>query len=648
MAKEMVGTGLVPPHVKSFIQWAEEDTEGFWGTAANKAAHDIYWFKKWDKVFNWDYPHFDWFIGGKTNICYNCLDYNITRGRGGRAAIIEENGGTGETVVITYAQLLDLVKQYAAALRGMGVKKGDRVAIYMPPGIKSAAAMLACARIGAIHVVIFAGFSANAVADRMIISGAQYVLCQDEASRRGKTIPLKPVVDEGIAKCPPDQIKKVAVLKNNENNTPPMKEGRDIFLDEFLAMGEGQSGEYEIMDSNDPLFLLPTSGTTAKPKVTVQKHGGYQIYVYSMAKWIYGLKETDIWFCTSDIGWIVGHSYNVYGPLLVGCTTILFEGTPDYPTKDMWWKVAAKNKATALWLSPTGVRAMMKFGIEQAQKHDLSSIERIFCAGEVLNPAAWKWLQQDVFQNRIPVIDHMWQTETSGPIFANPYGLGLIPIKPGSAHIPVPGVVAEVIDEKDGKPVAPGEKGIVVIRKPFPGLVSTLWNDPETFRMEYWERLPVTKGSYYLGDAASIDEDGYIFFAGRSDEVIKIAAHRIGTVEVESALITHPAVVEAGVSGVPDELKGEVACAFVVLKEEYTPSDELKKELIQHVRNTMGAIVVIKDIQFVGSLPKTRSGKIMRRVMKTLWMDKELGDLSTIEEAASVDEIREAIKKMKA
>lgn len=647
MAKETVGTGLIPPHVKSFMKWAEEDPEGFWGNAAENAAHDIHWFKKWDKVFNWDYPHFEWFIGGQTNICYNCLDYNIVRGRAGRAAIIEENGGTGETTVVTYAQLLDLVKQYAAALRGMGVKKGDRVAIYMPPSIKSAAAMLACARIGAIHVVIFAGFSANAVADRINISGAQYVLCQDEASRRGKTVPLKPVVDEGLAKCPPDQIKKVAVLKHNESNTPPMKEGRDIFWDEFLALGEGQSSDYEIMDSNDPLFLLPTSGTTAKPKVTVQKHGGYQIYIYSMAKWIYGLKETDVWFCTSDIGWIVGHSYNVYGPLLVGCTTILYEGTPDYPTKDMWWKVASKNKATALWLSPTGVRAMMKFGIEQARKHDLSSIERIFCAGEVLNPAAWSWLQEKVFENRIPVMDHMWQTETSGPIFANPYGLGLVPIKPGSAHIPVPGIIAEVIDDKEGKPVAPGEKGIVVIRRPFPGLVSTLWNDAETFRREYWERLPVTKGSYYLGDAASMDEDGYIFFAGRSDEVIKIAAHRIGTVEVESALITHPAVVEAGVSGVPDELKGEVASAFVVLKEGYEPSEELKKELIQHVRNTMGAIVVMKDIQFVSSLPKTRSGKIMRRVMKTLWMDKELGDLSTIEEEASVEEIREAIKKMK-
>lgn len=641
------GTGLIPPQVKNFLDWAAEDTEGFWGAAAEKAVHDVHWFKKWDKVFTWEYPNFKWFSGGLTNICYNAVDYNVLRGRGGRAAFVAESGEHGTTRVITYAQLLSLVKQYAAALRGLGVKKGDRISVYMPTGIESVAAMLACARIGAIHVVIFAGFSSRAVADRINISGAEYMLVQDEGSRRGKPVELKPIVDEGLALCPPGQIKKVVVLQTNKDKMPSMVEGRDILWEDFLALGEGQSSDYELMESNEPLFLLPTSGTTAKPKVTVQKHGGYQIYIYNMAKWIYGLQDTDIWFCTSDIGWIVGHSYNVYGPLLVGCTSILYEGTPDFPRKDMWWEVASRNKATALWLSPTGVRGLMRLGIDEAKKHDLSAVQRIFCAGEVLNPPAWSWLQEQVFENKIPVMDHMWQTETSGPIFANPYGLGIIPIKPGSAHIPVPGVVAEVIDEKDGKPVAPGEKGIVVVRKPTPGLVSELWGDPEGFLYNYWERLPVTKGSYYLGDAASMDEDGYVFFAGRSDEVIKIAAHRIGTVEVESALISHPAVVEAGVSGVPDELRGEVASAFVVLKAGYEPSDELRKELISHVRNTMGAIVVMKDIQFVGGLPKTRSGKIMRRVMKTLWMDKELGDLSTIEEEASVDEIREAIKKMK-
>ncbi|MCG8401923.1 MAG: acetate--CoA ligase [Firmicutes bacterium] len=644
---QKAGTGLIPPHVKKFIDWAAEDTEGFWGYAAERAMGEIRWFRKWDRVFNWDYPNFQWFIGGQTNICYNCLDYNIEKGRAGRAAIVAESGETGEVHTVTYAQLFELVKDYARALRGMGVKKGDRVSIYMPTGIESVAAMLACARVGAIHVVIFAGFSSNAVADRLQISGARFILTQDEGSRRGKPVGLKPIVDEGVAMCPPELIQKVVVLRKNKEQEPSMEEGRDIYWEEFLAGGEGRSDACEVMDANDPLFLLPTSGTTAKPKVTVQKHGGYQIYVYSMGQWIYGLRESDVWFCTSDIGWIVGHSYNVYGPLLTGCTTVLYEGTPDYPTKDMWWKVAARNKATALWLSPTGVRGMMRLGIEQAQKHDLSCVERIFCAGEVLNPPAWSWLQEQVFENKVPVMDHMWQTETSGPIFANPYGLGIIPVKPGSAHVPVPGVVAEVIGESDGKPLAPGEKGIVVIKKPFPGLVSTLWGDPEGYLYNYWERLPVSKGMYLCGDAASMDEDGYIWFAGRSDEVIKIAAHRIGTVEVESSLISHPAVVEAGVSGVPDDLRGEVACAFVVLKAGFEPSEEMKKELISHVRKTMGAIVVMRDIQFVGTLPKTRSGKIMRRVMKTLWLGNELGDLSTIEEAASIDEIKDAIGKMK-
>ncbi|MBE3588490.1 MAG: acetate--CoA ligase [Thermoanaerobacteraceae bacterium] len=644
---EKMGTGMIPPQVKAFMDWAAKDPEGFWEEAARKAAHDIYWFKKWDKVFTWDYPTFQWFSGGMTNICYNCVDYKVKRGLAGRAAFIAESGETGETRTVTYGQLLALVKQYAAALRGLGVKKGDRVALYMPTGIESAAAMLAIARIGAIHVVIFAGFSAGAVADRLQISGARYMLIQDEGSRRGKPVELKKIVDEALEKCPPGQVEKVVVLRRSKDRAPAMKAGRDIFWEEFLALAEGQSGDVEPVESNEPLFLLPTSGTTAKPKVTVQKHGGYQIYVYSMAKWIYNLQESDVWMCTSDIGWIVGHSYNVYGPLLTGAASILYEGTPDYPRPDIWWEVVERNRVTAMWLSPTGVRGLMRLGIENPRKHDLSSVQRIFCAGEVLNPPAWQWLQEEVFANRIPVIDHMWQTETSGPIFANPYGLGMIPIKPGSAGVPVPGVIAEVVDDKEGKPVAPGEKGIVIVKRPFPGLTSTLWNDPETYQREYWERFPFTKGVYYCGDAASRDEDGYFWFAGRSDEVIKIAAHRIGTIEVENALISHPAVVEAGVSGVPDELRGEVACAFVVLKQGYRPSEELKKELIAHIRNTMGAIVVMRDIEFVNTLPKTRSGKIMRRVMRTLWAGRDLGDLSTIEEEASVGEIQEAIRRMR-
>ena len=639
---------MLPPQVGSFIGRAEKDYERFWEDAALNAANDIHWFEKWDKVFEWNYPTFKWYIGGLTNISYNCLDYKVKQGRGGRAAFISESGDTGEVRVITYAQLFYLVKQYAAALRGIGVQKGDRVALYMPMSIESAALLLACARIGAIHMAIFAGFSPGAVADRLEISGAKYILTQDSTSRRGKPVPLKRMVDDAIELLSSEeQIKAVVVLRQGKDEVV-MKEGRDMSWEEFLARGKGNSSELVQMESNEPLFLMPTSGTTAKPKVTVQNHGGYQVYIYCMGKWIYGMRAADVWFCTSDIGWIVGHSYNVYAPLLFGCTAILYQGTPDYPRPDMWWEVVDRNKVTGLWFSPTGVRGLMKLGIEEPKKHDLRSVERIVCAGEVLNPAACQWMQGEVFEGRLPVIDHMWQTETGGPIVGNTYGLGLAPIKPGSAAYPVPGIIADVVNEKDGKPVSPGEKGVLIIRKPFPGLTPTLWGDPERYRTDYWEVKPGTRGVYYAGDSAWKDEDGYIWFAGRADEVIKIAAHRIGTIEIESALISHPAVVEAGVSGVPDELRGEVASAFVVLAKGYEPGEELKKELVKHVRDTMGPIVVIGDIQFVHMLPKTKSGKIMRRVMKALLTGKDLGDLSTVEEEASVEEIKEVVERVKA
>jgi len=639
---------MLPPQVGSFIGRAEKDYERFWEDAALNAANDIHWFEKWDKVFEWNYPTFKWYIGGLTNISYNCLDYKVKQGRGGRAAFISESGDTGEVRVITYAQLFYLVKQYAAALRGIGVQKGDRVALYMPMSIESAALLLACARIGAIHMAIFAGFSPGAVADRLEISGARYILTQDSTSRRGKPVPLKRMVDDAVELLSSEeQIKAVVVLRQGKDEVV-MKEGRDMSWEEFLARGKGNSSELVQMESNEPLFLMPTSGTTAKPKVTVQNHGGYQVYIYCMGKWIYGMRAADVWFCTSDIGWIVGHSYNVYAPLLFGCTAILYQGTPDYPRPDMWWEVVDRNKVTGLWFSPTGVRGLMKLGIEEPRKHDLRSVERIVCAGEVLNPAACEWMQGEVFEGRLPVIDHMWQTETGGPIVGNTYGLGLAPIKPGSAAYPVPGIIADVVNEKDGKPVSPGEKGVLIIRKPFPGLTPTLWGDPERYRTDYWEVKPGTQGVYYAGDSAWKDEDGYIWFAGRADEVIKIAAHRIGTIEIESALISHPAVVEAGVSGVPDELRGEVASAFVVLAKGYEPGEELKKELVKHVRDTMGPIVVIGDIQFVHLLPKTKSGKIMRRVMKALLTGKDLGDLSTVEEEASVEEIKEVVERVKA
>lgn len=639
---------FLPPQVKDFYRHVEEDYEGFWEKAALDAEDGIYWFRKWDKVFKPDYPTFRWYQGGMTNICYSCLDYKAAGGMGDKTAFVAECGDSGEVRKVSYAQLLDLVKECAAALRAIGVERGDRVAIYMPMSIEAAVSMLACARIGAIHMVIFAGFSPGAIADRIELSDTRYIITQARESRRNKPVLLKEMVDEALARLPDEhKVRAVVVVTDGRDEKVPMEEGRDVFWADFLIGGGGFSSDCVPMESNEPLFILPTSGTTAKPKVVVHCHGGYQVHIYSMAKWLYGLGADDIWFCTSDIGWIVGHSYNIYGPLLCGCTSILYRGTPDYPRQDMWWDIIERNGVTGMCTSPTGVRALMRLGIEQAKKHDFSKLKRVFCAGETLNPAAWQWLQKEVFKDKIPVVDHMWQTETSGPIVGNPNGLGMIPIKPGSAGPPAPGILADVVDEVDGRSLSDGEQGLFIIRKPFPGLTPTLWGDPERYRRDYWEARLGTKGVYLAGDAAYKDRDGYIWFTGRADEVIKIAAHRIGTVEVESALVSHPAVVEAAVAGVPDELRGAVASSCVVLAESYQPSEELKEELIQHVRKEMGPIVVVRDVVFVNMLPKTRSGKIMRRVIKALLTNEEIGDISTIEEEASVDEVKEALGKLK-
>jgi acetyl-CoA synthetase len=636
-------TDMLPPYVRAFYAEAEEDYAGFWEKAA-LASRDIHWFRKWDEVFRWDYPSFKWYLDGLTNISYSCLDFKVLSGLGHKAAFIAEHGDTGEVRTVTYRQLLDLVKKCAAALRGGGVRQGDRVAIYMPMGIEAAVVMLACARIGAIHMVIFAGFSPRAIADRLDLAGARCVITRARGTRRGKSLPLKEMMDEALQRLPlAKQVGSVVVLGGAADGDVPMRPGRDIGWDEFLGQGQGINSDCVLMESNEPLFLLPTSGTTARPKITVQNHGGYQVYVNCMARWIYNLRPEDIWFCTSDIGWIVGHSYNIYSPLLTGCTSILYEGTPDFPRPDMWWDIIERHRVTGMFTSPTGVRSLMRLGMAQARQHDLSSVRRIFCAGEVLNPAAWVWLQQEVFGDRVPVIDHMWQTETAATIVGNPYGLGMAPIKPGSAGYPAPGILADVVCEVDGHSVAPGEKGVLVIKKPFPGLTPVLWGEPDRYRKDYWEASPGTRGLYYAGDAAYRDGDGYISFAGRADEVLKIAAHRIGTVEIENALVSHPAVVEAAVVGVPDEIRGDVASACVVLAADYRDRlDGLKKELIEYVRREMGPIVVIKDILFVDRLPKTRSGKIMRRVIRAVLTGQELGDLSTLEEEASVSEIKAA------
>jgi acetyl-CoA synthetase len=612
---------------------ALEDPEGFWGEVAS----ELHWFKRWEKAFEWNYPNFSWFKGGITNLAYNCLERNIERGKGSKPAIIWENGEGLPRRALTYDELLLAVKKFAAALKFLGVGRGDRVTVYMPMVPEAAIAMLACTRIGAIHSIVFGGFGYGALANRIEDAESSVVITADVGYRRGTVLNLKKVVDEALRSYP-NKVRKVIVLKRGEK-APEMTPGRDLFWNEAIQNFSGTEAEVEHMRADEVAFILHTSGTMAKPKGTVQPHGSYQVYIYAMGKWVYGMSDKDIWWSTSDVGWIVGHSYVVYAPLLFGCTTIMYEGLPDYPTPDIWWEILQRNKVSRLWISPTGVRALMKYGDEYPKKHDLGALRLVVCAGEVLNPPAWEWLQKKVLQDRVPVIDHMWQTETSGPVVGNPVGISQLPIKPGSATIPLPGIDADIVNE-EGKSVQPGVEGTFVIRRPFPGLTPTLWRDHERYVESYWNRFP---GVYSSGDAAMKDDDGYVWFLGRVDEVIKISAHRIGTIEIESALLQHPAVAEAAVVGRPDQLRGETACAFVVLKGGVLPNDDLKKALRESVRKSMGAIVVISDIHFVGKLPKTRSGKIMRRVIKAIIADKPLGDFSTIEDESSVDELKRAV-----
>ena len=625
-----------PPHLKWMLKRALDDPEGFWG----EVAQGLHWFKPWNKVFEWKYPFFKWFKGGVTNLSYNCVDFHVKKGKGNRAAIIWETGEKKATRVLTYNQLLFEVKRFAAALKALRVKKGDRVTIYMPMIPEGAIAMLATTRIGAIHSVVFGGFGYGALADRIVDAGSKIVVTTDVGYRRGKTVPLKGVVDQALKEA--KGVRKVIVLKR-EPEEPPMTPGRDIYWEEALDKGKRTNAEAVPMRSDELAFILYTSGTMAKPKGTVQPHGSYQVYIYAMGKWVYDMKETDVWWSTSDIGWIVGHSYVVYAPLLFGCSTIMYEGVPNYPTPDVWWKIVERNRVTQMWISPTGVRALMQYGDEWPKKHDLSSVRLVVCAGEVLNPPAYEWLQKTVFEDRIPVIDHMWQTESSGPMVGNPYGIAMLPIKSGSATIPLPGIDADVVDD-EGESLPVGVKGNFVVRRPFPGLTPTIWRDEDRYARDYWNRIP---RCYYTGDGAIKDADGYIWFVGRVDEVIKIAAHRIGTIEIESALLSHPTVAEAAVVGKPDPMRGEVACAFVVLKPGYPPIDELKETLRGVVRKILGPIIVVRDVFFVSRVPKTRSGKIMRRLIKAVVTGQPLGDYSTIEDATAIDEIKKATGELR-
>jgi acetyl-CoA synthetase len=660
---------VVTPNVQQWIDEARRDPEAFWGAAAR----GLPWFRTWGRVFEWTSvsgtarampdenagpysPAFRWFIGGQTNLAYNALDQHVARGRGDHTALIYFNE-RGERRAFTYASLLHQVERVAASLRAIGIAKGDRLTIYMPTCPEAIVLMLATVRIGAIHSVVFAGFGGRALGERIVASGSKALFTADLTYRKGKEIALTSIVGEAL-EAPGHMVTHVVTLQRGGSGPAEARPDgeRGLSWEAFLARGAGDSGAHVAMEANEPAFILATSGTTARPKLAVHTHGGYQAHIASMGRWCFGLKETDVWWATSDIGWIVGHSYMVYAPLIAGCTTVAFEGALDHPPSpkgfggtspgpDANWRAGVEEfGATGIFTSPTAVRMLMRYGEQTLANVDHHRLERIVCAGEVLNPHAWDWLQNRALGGRIPVIDHMWQTETGGPAFGNPYGIAMLPIKPGSATIPLPGIEAAVVSP-DGKPCAPGEKGIMVLTRPFPGMTPALWGEPERYAHDYWNKIP---NVYYSGDSAYVDEDGYYWFCGRADEVIKIAAHRLGTIEVESAFLTHPAVAECGVVGRPDDTRGEVISAFVLLKHGETASDELRRALLQTLRHELGALAVVGELNFVGTLPKTRSGKIMRRVLKAVVLDVDPGDITTIEDEGSVEEARHAWAQLKA
>ena len=634
----------ISPAVRRQLDDGLSDPDAFWA----RAAEALPWFRRWDRVFEWTFPTvppaFRWFIGAQTNLAYNALDHHVAAGRGDHPALIYLNE-RGDRRSFTYAQLLDEVTRAAAAMRALGIGRGDRLTIYMATCPEAIILMLAAVRIGAIHSVVFAGFGARALGERIKASGSKAVFASDVTFRKGKAVDLLSIVEDALEMFG-DGVEHLVVFERQGTAT----------WDAFLDRGADGSGVWERMEANDPAFILATSGTTATPKLAVHTHGGYQVHIAAMGRWCFGLKPDDVWWATSDIGWIVGHSYMVYAPLLAGCTTVVFEGALDYPAPDRHWRTVVEELgATGIFTSPTAIRMLMRYGDATLSDVDHSRLRRIVCAGEVLNPQAWDWMQNRVLGGRVPVIDHMWQTETGGPVFGNPYGIELLPIKPGASGPALPGIDAAVV-MPDGTPCAPGEKGIMVIRRPFPGMTPALWGEPERYANDYWNKIPPAPSGprrgeparvYYSGDSAHVDEDGYFWFAGRADEIIKIAAHRLGTIEVESAFLTHPAVAECGVVGRPDEMRGEVIAAFVLLKHGQTASSALQQELVERVRRELGPVAVIGDLRFVNMLPKTRSGKIMRRVLKAVTLDRDPGDITTIEDEGSVEEAREAWQQLR-
>ncbi|HKV56551.1 MAG TPA: acetate--CoA ligase [Candidatus Binataceae bacterium] len=606
---------------------AEQDPEKFWAERAKR----LDWFKPFTKVLDWQFPFAKWFVGGELNACYNCVDRHLKGARRNKAALIWE-GEPGDSRVLTYQMLASEVGRCANALKHLGVHKGDRVAIYMPLVPEAVIAMLACARIGAIHSVIFGGFSAEALVDRINDAEAKVVITADAGWRRGQKVDLKQNVDAALKRTP--SVQKCVVLRR-VGEPIEMREGRDIWWHD-LVPAQSADCDPEVVDAEHTLYTLYTSGTTGKPKGVVHTTGGYLTHTLSTMEWVFDLKEDDIYWCTADIGWVTGHSYTVYGPLAAGATVVMYEGAPNFPQEDRFWAIIEKYRINILYTAPTAIRTFIKWGDSWPKKHDLSSLRLLGTVGEPINPEAWIWYHNVIGGARCPIVDTWWQTETGGIMIAPVPGA--IATKPGSATRALPGIAADVVT-REGKPVGANQGGFLVVKRPWPGMLRTIYRDPERYREQYFSQID---GMYFTGDGARRDEDGYFWIMGRVDDVINVSGHRLGTMEIESALVSHPKVAEAAVVGRPDDMKGQAVVAFVTLEGGRIGDEALRGELRQHVVKEIGALARPDDLRFTDALPKTRSGKIMRRLLRQIAAgDQTLGDTTTLEDLSVLAKLRE-------
>ena len=620
----VIEANVNPQELAAHYRAADDDYLAYW----EDAAHELDWFKMWEKVLDESKaPFYQWFPGAKCNIVYNALDRHIETVSKNKLALIWE-GEPGDARKYTYYELYRAVNRFANALRSLGVKKGDRVVLYLPILPETLISMLAVAKIGAIHSLVYGGFSAKVLRERINNCQAKLVVTCDGFYRNGQPVNLKNTVDEALEGACAECVESVVVV-HRAGVDIEMNEPRDLWYEDLVRQ-ERADAATEVMDAHDPLFLLYTSGTTGKPKGIVHTHAGYMVGVHRTLNWVFDIKPTDIFWCTADTGWITGHSYVVYGPLMAGTTILMYEGHPLYPQADRLWDIVDRYGVTILYTAPTLIRMLMRFGVQYPRKHDLSTLRLLGSVGECISPETWVWFYKNIGRSECPVLDTWWQTET-GMMMISPLPISLL--KPGSVNKPLPGIEADIVDEK-GEPVPPGKGGLLVLKQPWPAMMTSLWEDPEGYKAQYWDKVP--GGVYYAGDVARRDEDGYIWIQGRADDVLNIAGHRVGNAEMESGLNAHKWVVESAVIGVPDAIKGEVAKAFVVLKDgwrdEYDRAEDLVKELKTHIRKELGPVAVIKSIEFKPDLPKTRSGKIVRRILKAQELGQDVGDTSTLED----------------